>query len=98
MAISLRDVALQVLGDLSHEQRGNYHELVSALMRRFSPTNQSEIFKVQLKSRTRKPKGTLPELAQAVRRLTRQAYPTAPSDFLESLAKECFVEALDDSP
>ena len=40
---------------------------------------------------------TLPELGQSIRRLTNLAYPTAPGDVRETLAKEQFIDALVDS-
>ena len=39
---------------------------------------------------------TLLEIAQAVRRLTRQAYPEAPQRLRESLARDHFIDALSD--
>ena len=40
---------------------------------------------------------TLPELGQSIRRLTNLAYPTAPGDVRDTLAKEQFIDALEDS-
>ena len=54
------------------------------------------MFQVSLQSRTHKPEETLPELAQAIRRLTRQAYPDATVSLRESIAKYQFIEALAD--
>ena len=39
----------------------------------------------------------LPELGQAVRRLSQKAYPDAPPSVHESLSMDCFIEALSDS-
>ena len=39
---------------------------------------------------------SLPELAQAIQRLTRQAYPSAPISLRELIAKDQFIEALTD--
>ena len=54
------------------------------------------MFRVSRRSRIRKPEETLPELAQAIRRLTRQAYPDATVSLRESIAKDQFIEALAD--
>ena len=97
LAVSLRGPAQAVLGDLPPEMRTNYSELVSALSKRFHPNNQSQLYKVQLKTRRKKIKETLPELGQAVRRLTSLAYPEASTQLLDTLAKDHFIEALDDA-
>jgi len=96
LAVSLSGPAQAVLGDLDKTQRTSYADLVAALNSRFGTSNRTEMFRVSLRSRTRKPKETLPELAQAIRRLTRQAYPDAPISLRESIAKDQFIEALTD--
>ena len=97
LAASLRGSAQSVLGDLDGARRRNYTALTAALGQRFGPENQTELFRVQLKNRVRKREETLPELAQAIRRLTRQAYPSADYQLQEALAKENFVDSLQDS-
>ena len=54
------------------------------------------MFRVSLRNRTHKPEETLPELAQAIRHLTRQAYPDATVSLRESITKDQFIEALAD--
>ena len=54
------------------------------------------MFQVSLQSRNPKPEETLPELAHAIRCLTRQAYLNATVSLRESIAKERFIEALAD--
>ena len=97
LAASLRGSAQSVLGDLDCVRRRNYMALTAALGQRFGPENQTELFRVQLKNRVRKREETLPELAQAIRRLTRQAYPSADYLLQETLAKENFVDSLQDA-
>ena len=94
LAVSLTGPAL--LGDLDRNARKDYAELTKALAARFGTENQQEVFRTALKSRSRKKDETLPELAQAVRRLTRQAYPEAPQRLRETLARDYFVDTLDD--
>ena len=52
------------------------------------------MYRAQLRCRTRKREETLPELAQAVQRLTRQAYPNAPTSVQDTLARDHFIDAL----
>ena len=52
------------------------------------------MFWVTLQSRTRKPEGTLPELARVIWRLTRQAHPKPRVSLCKSIAKDQFTEAL----
>ena len=85
-----------MLGDLDKTQRKSYTDLVAALDSQFGTSNRTEMLRVSLCSRTCKPEETLPELAQAIRRLTRQAYPDATVSLRESIAKDQFIEALAD--
>ena len=96
LAASLRGEAQAVLADLNIHARRDYPALVNALSRRFDPAHQTEVFRIQLKNRTRRKEEALPELAQEIRRLTRQAYPGAPSEVQGLMAKDHFMDALDD--
>ncbi|KAJ8019321.1 hypothetical protein HOLleu_42138 [Holothuria leucospilota] len=73
LAASLRGETQAVLADLNIHARRDYPSLVNALSRRFDPAHQTEVFRIQLKNRTRRKEESLPELAQEIRRLTRQA-------------------------
>ena len=97
LATSLKGVARGVVTDLEPEMRLNYRHLVSELTSRFEPANQSNLFKTQMNSLYRRPGQTLPELAQDIRRITRLAYPTAPIDIRDQLAKDCFIRVVNDS-
>ncbi|CAC5403728.1 unnamed protein product [Mytilus coruscus] len=72
-------------------------DLVNALEERFAPSSQTELYRVQFKERRHKASETLPELGQSVRRLSNLAYPTAPLELRDTLAKEQFIDALVDS-
>ena len=96
LTVSLSGQAQAVLGDLDKTRHTSYTDLVAALDSRFGTSNRTEMFRVSLRSRTRKPEETLPELAQAIRRLTRQAYPDATVSLRKSIAKDQFIEALAD--
>ena len=96
LATSLRGQALSVFTDLDTGDRQNYSKLVRALTDKFEPENQHELFRAQMKSKVRKPNEELTKLAQDIRRMTCKAYPTASQDVRETLAKNCFVDALQD--
>ena len=94
LATSLSGPATEVLTDLDLQSRLNYDELVRALLTRFEPDNQAEVFRSQLKGRTRKRSEPLPELCAEVKKLVRKAYPDAPSSIKDVFAKDCFIDAL----
>ncbi|CAC5373581.1 unnamed protein product [Mytilus coruscus] len=97
LAVSLIGQAQAVLGDLPKEKRQIFSDLVYALEERFAPSSQTELYRVQFKERRQKASETLPELGQSVRRLSNLAYPTAPLELRDTLAKEQFLDALVDS-
>jgi hypothetical protein len=94
LAVSLRGPAQQILTTLSEVDRRSYNALVNALTQRFNPSNQSELYRVQLRNRVRKGDETLPSLAQDIRRLASQAYPTAHPQLMDSLCRDHFLDAL----
>ena len=87
LAVALRGQAQGVLGNLRGQLGQHYDVLVKSLEERFSPPNQTELYRTQLKERRQRATETLPELAQDIRRLTNLAYNTVPSDVKETLAK-----------
>ncbi|KAJ7331113.1 hypothetical protein OS493_020815 [Desmophyllum pertusum] len=91
LAVSLTGPAQAVLGDLEPKARKNFAELTDALAARFGKENQHQVYRTALKTRSCQGDETLPELAQAVRRLTCQAYAEAPQ---WSCARGHFVDAL----
>ena len=74
LATSYKGPAQSVLGDLGEHQRRNFPALVVALEARFGTTHQTELYRSELRGRTSRTGETLPELAQSIRRLVRQAY------------------------
>ena len=96
LATSLKGPALTVMVDLDPTLRSDYLELVNALDIRFKATSSSELFRVQMKTRVKKRAESLAEMAQDIKRLTRQAYPLYPATMREPLALDCFVDALPD--
>ena len=97
LAVSLGDKARTTLGDLSAAERKDFKALTSTLSSRFGTENRTELFRMTLKTRSRKRDESLPELAQAIRRLTRLAYPDVPAETRGTMAQDFFVDALRDS-
>ena len=97
LAASLQGPARAILGDLDSSKRKDFSALIEALESRFGSKHQTEMYRAQLHCRMRKRKETLPELAQAVQRLTRQAYPNAPTSLQDTLARDHFIDALPES-
>lgn len=97
LATSLRGQAQTVLSDLRPEQRKSFAHLVSALAARFEPQNLSEMHRAQLKGKLRKTDESLTELAQAIRTLVRKSYPIAVSETTETLARDAFIDSLNES-
>ena len=96
LACSLRGSAQTLLSDITPDVRYDYDLLVTVLTNRFEPENQCEIYKAQIKQRIRKRDEPLTELARDIKRLTSMAYPSAVQDLRDTLAKDCFIKALND--
>ena len=97
LAVSLRGNAQMLLGDLSVTKLHDYSALVVELQARFGHEGQSELFRTQLKDRSKRPDESFPELGQDIKRLVARAYPDAPTTLQDTLAKDHFVDALVDS-
>lgn len=96
-AVSLRGHAQSVLGDLPSDMGQHYSTLVRSLEERFSPPNQTDLYRVQLKKRRQKLSESISELGHAIRRLTELAYASAPGEVRGTLAKDSFIDALTNS-
>ncbi|MCG7879154.1 MAG: hypothetical protein N0C90_22890, partial [Candidatus Thiodiazotropha endolucinida] len=96
LATSLRGEAQTILSDLRPEQRRDFTQLVSALTARFEPTNQTELYRAQIKSRLRKKSESVQELATDIKRLVRRAYPQATVDLKDQIARDCFIDSLNE--
>lgn len=94
LAASLRGNAQGCLGNIQKDDKPDYETLVLALEYRFSPPSQAELYMVQMRERRQIAGETFSELGQ---RLANMVYPTATFEFRESLAREHFVDALDNS-
>ena len=97
MANSLTGAARALLNKLNDIQRRDYRCLVQKLKERYGSENRAEVFRSQLKSRIKGKGETTAELAQAIRKLTRQAYPQVSLDVVEALSVDHFIDALPES-
>jgi hypothetical protein len=97
LASSLNGNARAILCELDSQKRKSFEAIVHALQNRYGSVHRAEIYRSKLQTRTLQKHETLPELAQSVRKLTRQAYPSAATDVLELLAMEHFIDALPDT-
>ena len=91
LAACLKGSAQQILGD--HKEPLEFAELLKLLERRFGPGERAEVHLAELRGRNRKPKESLPELGQAIRRLTVLAYPKLSCEAQERLARMHFADA-----
>ena len=78
------------------EVRGDYTNLKRALREKFVPKERIELHKAEFHARRREHDEKLPDLASSLRRLVGNAYPKAVADLQDSLAKDQFIDALED--
>ena len=97
LAVSLKGTAQMLLGDLSNNTLNDYVALASELKSRFGYEGQHELVRTQLKNRKKRQDENFAELGQDIKRMTARAYPDAPADLRDSLAKGHFTDALRDS-
>ncbi|CAC5369318.1 unnamed protein product [Mytilus coruscus] len=64
------------------------------LKSRFGSINRSEVFRAELQTRVRLRNESLPELAQAIKKLTRRAYPGTSPIVRDTLALDYFIDAI----
>ena len=88
--------ARAILNELDRFQRRDYDSLVGALHNRFGSLHRSEIFRAKLQTRGRRDNESLSALSQDIKKLTRCAYPGAPSSVTDILALDQFIDALPD--
>jgi hypothetical protein len=94
LAGSLKGGARALLNE--QESRKDYNSLIRVLHTRYGSAEKSELFRAKLQTRTRGKSESLPELAQSIKKLTRQAYPSAQSSLTSGLALEHFIDAIPD--
>ena len=82
---------------LFQNENASYEEILEKLRMRYGSRQQHEKFRVELKYRRRKPNETLQELGYDVERLVALAYPGADITMRDILARDSFVDALDNA-
>lgn len=80
--------------NLSETLQMDFKALSKAYEERFSPANQTQLYRAQIWERRQKASETKPRLGQDVRRLAQLAYTTDPVDVCEILAKEYYSVSL----
>ncbi|KAK3882385.1 hypothetical protein Pcinc_013251 [Petrolisthes cinctipes] len=88
--------AVEVLSHLTLRQRMSYQCVLEAMQRKFGQHQQAEVYRARLKNRMRGRGESLPHLAQDLEALVRRAYPVAPEEMVTVLARDYFVDALQD--
>ncbi|XP_045124135.1 uncharacterized protein LOC123512044 [Portunus trituberculatus] len=96
LATALSGPAIEVFGHLPPMQRASFPDIAEALRRRFGHRHQAEVYRAQLKKRTRQRGETLSQLAHDVEALVRRAYPIAIEEMVTVLARDAFLDALVD--
>ena len=91
---SLSGEANHILRDL--KSTATYEEVADRLRRRYGSVDQMEACRVELKTRIRRPGESLSQLMKDVRRLFLQAYPSPSNEFSEIMARDAFINALQD--
>ena len=71
-------------------------KLIKVLKERFGEANQSDKYRLELKSRRRRPNETLRNLHSDIRRLAALAFPELEHGARETMACDYFIDALDD--
>ncbi|MPC71023.1 hypothetical protein E2C01_065290 [Portunus trituberculatus] len=77
-------------------QRASYRYVVEALQRRFGHLQQVEVHRSRLKVRLRGQGEPLTKLSQEMESLVCWAYLAVQEEMVNFLARECFVNALQD--
>ncbi|CAC5382414.1 unnamed protein product [Mytilus coruscus] len=94
LASSLTGSARALLNEMTEGERHDFECLVTMLKSRFGSINRSEFFRAELQTRVRLRNESLPELAQAIKKLTRRAYPGTSPIVRDTLALDYFIDAI----
>lgn len=94
LASSLSGGARALLNEMSDYELHNYEDLVEALKSRYGSVNRAEIFRAELQTRVRMRNETIPELAQAIKKMTRRAYPGSSPVVRDTLSLDYFIDAI----
>lgn len=96
LVLALRGDASNVLQTITFSQQQDYEAVVRQMERRYGDKHLQQVYQAQLKARVQKVGESIQVFESDIARLVRQAYPTAPDDFLEQLAVQSFIDGLRD--
>ena len=96
LAVRMRGAALLQLQSIPTTVRANYNDLKAALRLKFVPQERVELHKAEFRARRREKDEKLSDLSSSLRSLARKAYPEAAEELQDSLAKDQFIDALED--
>lgn len=94
LALALEGPALQVLSDLSPEERRDIQALTAALNSRFGQRTSAEQSREELTNRRRREGESVGAFAADIRVHTRKGYPTFPATAREELSLHAFLRGL----
>ncbi|VDH93241.1 Hypothetical predicted protein [Mytilus galloprovincialis] len=94
LASSLSGGAGAILNEITEVDRHDFDSLVTSLKNRFGSVNRAEVFRAELQTRVRFNNESLPDLAQAIKKLTRRAYPGTSPLVRDTLALDSFIDAI----
>jgi len=80
LVMSFEGEAIKLLGELSNEILHDFDRLVFELNRRYDPTERAQAWKIEFRSRTRKPNEAIIQYAQELKRIAMKAFPNMSSD------------------
>ena len=95
LAVRLKGTAQRSLQELSPEIKGHYEHLKRALGEKFNPSQKLEQYKAEFRVRRREKGEGLTEFANSVMKLARRAYPDLLVAHQNEIAKDRFVDGLD---
>jgi len=96
LAVRMQGAALLQLQNISVDVRSNYDNLKTAFREKFLPQERVELHKAEFRVRRREKDEKLTDLSGSLRRMVRKAYPEAADGLQDSLAKDQFIDALED--
>jgi len=94
LCASLEGIAGQVLWDAGPQ--ATVADVITLLRTRFGNELQAERFKAELKARRRRPNESLQQLYLDISKLVALVYPASTPELSSHVAKEAFIEALND--
>ena len=94
LAMSLRDQAQKVLGELKPGELNNYESFKRILSQRYDPQERSVAYRCEFRARKRQKNESPSEFAYALRRLACLAYPDMPYDCREINVLEQYLNSV----